>query len=89
MNQRHAHATKRGPARIHKDGTHRNGKQKPAMSFAAGIANAAANNRAEVIKGRTFHDENGAYTRVGRTLSFNGETIRRMWLAGISAQRGY
>jgi len=36
-----------------------------------------------------IRDAHGAHTLVGRKFAFNGETIRRMWLAGLSAQRGY
>lgn len=67
----------------------RENNKAPRGIYADAIGWNAAKTRAEEIKGRTYHDENGAYTRVGRKLAFNGETIRRMWLAGISAQRGY
>ena len=55
----------------------------PRSTFAEGIANAAANKRG--VSGE-LRDENGAFTLVGRK-PLTG--VRRMWLAGISAQRGY
>ncbi len=51
------------------------------------LMNATASKR--VTKAR-LRDENGAYTLVGRNAMPNGTTDgRRIWLAGISAQRGY
>ena len=87
------HATKSGPGRRHKDGTYRNGKHhgkaKP-MGFADAIQNAAAVKRASV---HPLRDAHGAYCMVGRDplrrVNLDGEEVRRKWLAGISAQRGY
>lgn len=43
-----------------------------------------------VINWKGGRDEHGAYTLVGRGEMPNGRTDgRRVWLAGISAQRGY
>lgn len=36
-----------------------------------------------------LHDEHGAYTLTGREYFPDGSQRRRMWLAGVSAQRGY
>lgn len=37
----------------------------------------------------TRRDENGSYSFVGRKYFPDGSQRRRMWLAGISAQRGF
>ena len=83
MKQRHGHATKRGPGRIHKDGAFRNGKTKK-MGFADAVMNAAAKKRAGAMK-FGLRDKHGALTLTGKPIV----GPRRMWLAGISAQRGY
>ena len=57
-------------------------------TFGRGLMRAAARKRAEAMpKVGTLRDENGAFTVVGRDCETS--TGRRMWLAGISAQRGY
>lgn len=56
----------------------------PRGTFAFGIVNAAAKKLADSKAHKAKHprrDADGAYTQVGDT--------RRMWLAGISARRGY
>jgi hypothetical protein len=67
----------------------RNGRGKPG-AYGRGLRNAIT------AKTKTFPalcDENGAYTLVGRDplrrIDKHGNDVRRMWLAGISAQRGY
>ena len=87
------HATKSGPGRHHKDGTYRNGKHhgkaKP-MGFADAIQNAAAVKRATKS---ALRDSHGAFCETGRDplrrIGTDGREVRRKWLAGISAQRGY
>ena len=54
------------------------------------VALCAAWAQKRVINWKGRRDEHGAYTLVGRGELPNGVTDgRRMWLAGISAQRGY
>lgn len=66
------------------------------MSFADAVCNAAAVKRAGIRALALKHplrDEHGAYTQVGRDplrrIDVDGREVRRIWLAGISAQRGY
>lgn len=52
-------------------------------------------NKERMAKIHPLRDENGAYTRTGRGFCFGGayyphdSSGRRIWLAGISAQRGF
>lgn len=78
------HTTKRGPGRIHENGTHRNGKTK-SMGFADAVMNSAAKKRAGAMKFFGLRDKHGAFTLTGKPIV----RPRRIWLAGISAQRGY
>jgi hypothetical protein len=90
--------TKRGPGRIPVQGNGtKTAKQRAAGSYGAGlIAAGAAKRREALAKKSGLRDENGAYTCVGRQpLIDHGPGFlkyrepRRMWLAGISAQRGF
>lgn len=66
-----------------RDSQRQNGRG-PKGVFGAGIAAAAAKARRDSNEHLAKHprrDENGAYTVIGSS--------RRMWRAGISAQRGY
>ena len=59
----------------------RNGRGK-AGAYGRGLRNAiTAKNAAAMAQRPMLRDENGAYTLTGRP--------RRMWLAGISAQRNF
>jgi hypothetical protein len=66
---------------------HRRTKLKK-MSFADGVQNAAARKRAQKMK-FGLRDKYGAYTLTGNRTATDGGKIRRVWLGGISAQRGY
>jgi hypothetical protein len=73
-------ATKSGPGRRHKGGEPGNklAKSRPVRAY---VALMAAWAQKRVVKWEGERDEHGAFTRVG--------TARNIWLAGISAQRGY
>ena len=67
----------------------RNGRGKPG-AYGRGLRNAIT----AKTKTTPFRsDSNGAFTLVGRDplrrINEHGADVRRMWLAGISAQRGY
>lgn len=80
-------ATKSGPGRYAKHGKPGSSLDTP-RPIRAYVALMAAWAQKRVTKA-PLRDEHGAYTVVGRKTASNGETIKRMWLAGISAQRGY
>ena len=81
---RNAKASKAGPGRYHSGGEpgNRIGKDRPVRAYKALLAAWAARLQPTSMHQR---DEHGAYTLVGK--DWQGE--KRMWLAGISAQRGY
>jgi hypothetical protein len=91
-----ASTTKRGPGRYATQGTpgNRISKDRPVRAYKA-LMDAWAQKR--VPKWQGPRDEHGAYTQVGkvRTAPSNDHPDefdifpRRIWLAGISAQRGY
>ena len=87
-----AHATKSGPGRYHKGGMPgtRIGKPRAMRAYLALMAAWAAK---RVTKWQGPRDEHGAITLVGRRKPAGAfgkyMVVRRPWLAGISAQRGY
>jgi hypothetical protein len=87
------HATKAGPGRMHKNGTYRNGKRHRVGGvggYGKGLAASFARkqrDRMEAAKQHPLRNEDGAFTVTGRDAETS--TGRRIWLAGISAQRGY
>lgn len=86
---KNASATKSGPGRYCVSGNpgNRLTKERPQRAYVALMA-AWASKRIPNWKGE--RDQEGAYTLTGMSLDREtGEVIRRKWLAGISAQRGY
>jgi hypothetical protein len=86
---RNASATKGGPGRFHKAGDtgHRLTKPRKLRASDALLAAWAAK---RLPKWEGERDAAGAYTMVGGSIDREtGEYIRRKWLAGISAQRGF
>lgn len=94
-----ASATKRGPGRYHQGGKPGKRLTKPrAVRAYVALMQAWASKR---VTKAVLQDEHGAYTVTGPMFfapelssdsryhdAFNGY-VRRKWLAGISAQRGY
>lgn len=90
MSNREFHATKKGPGRRHKDGTHRGEKEKG--SYVQGLLNHFAKKAREAMPKFKARDKHGAFTLTGARVWNRGGMIvrkRRIWLAGISSQRGY
>jgi hypothetical protein len=94
--QRGPSATKRGPGRKHRGGKPGNRMTKPraVRAYQALLAAWAS----KVITKAPLRDDHGAYTLVGKArdlLVLIGDEYveehrpRRVWLAGISAQRGF
>lgn len=84
-----ASATKSGPGRFRRGGKpgNRIAKARKTRAYVALMA-AWANKRVPNWKGEA--DAVGAYTFTGGSIDREtGEYIRRKWLAGISAQRGF
>ena len=83
-------ATKSGPGRYHSPVN--SGKAKK-TNFAAALMAHWAAKRAESNKHKVNHnrrDMHGAVTLTGgKTWEHGPEHTRRIWLAGISAQRGF
>ena len=77
--KKRASATKAGPGRYHRGGKpgNRISKDRPVRAYKALLAAWAARRPPTTAHSRDMH---GAYTLTGN---------RRIWLAGISAQRGY
>lgn len=115
VDNRNASFTKRGPGRMHKQGS---GKREHTLTFAASLLKVLAEKRAEVLRqsrrstlAGIQRNAHGAFTLVGRETEFvdckpepanrwyelgrdSAPTYsvifaRRIWLAGISAQRGF
>jgi hypothetical protein len=85
---RGASATKKGPGRFAVHGKPGNRIAK-AREIRAYVALGAAWAAKRITKAK-LRDGHGAYTLVGRGEMPNGITDgRRIWLGGISAQRGY
>lgn len=64
--------------------------------YGRALANHFADKQLRRMAQRDMHplsDEHGAFTQVGRDplrqIDITGHEVRRKWLAGISAQRGY
>lgn len=86
---KNASASKRGPGRYAESGKpgNRLSKDRKTRAYVA-LTAAWASKRVPNWKGDT--DPTGAYTLIGRRFDpETGEYLRRKWLAGISAQRGY
>ena len=83
---RNASATKSGPGRYAKSGEPGTRITKQRKKTRAYVALMAAWAQKRVTKA-TLRDDHGAYTVVGRDCETNSG--RRMWVGGISAQRGY
>ncbi len=100
---KHPSATKRGPSRYHS--AVKSGKAKKTNFAAALMAHWAAKragSKAHKAK-HTLRDEHGAITLVGARIDYieprgepsplvqrlGADKCRRVWLAGISAQRGF
>ena len=93
---KHSSATKSGPGRYSKHGEPGTRITKQRKKTRAYVALMAAWASKVVPKWEGPRDEYGAYTLVGRNpvTKYTPDNIkshmpRRMWLAGISAQRGY
>jgi hypothetical protein len=70
------------------------GLKKPKRTYATGQHPKFPKDRVHKQHKHPLRDENGAYTLVGRGKPSSQAfaslmSLRRMWLAGISAQRGY
>lgn len=101
--KRNKHSTKSGPGRRHAqgDGTKKTTKQKSAGAYSRGLQNAWNRKRQlRMAKLHPLRDEHGAITLTGGCQDYieigpYGDFCdaspgpRRIWLAGISAQRGY
>ena len=83
-------ATKSGPGRYHQGGKPGNKLAKPRKTRAY-VALMAAWASKRVPNWSGLYDEHGAFTQVGRSgeAHADGSEMRRKWLAGVSAQRGY
>lgn len=68
-----------------RDSQRRSGRG-PKGTYGIGLLQPARKARQQAMEGRVHRDEHGAYTLVGRGGS---DSRRRIWLAGISAQRGW
>lgn len=84
---KNASATKRGPGRFHEAGAPGNKLAKPrkVRAYQALLAAWASKRVTKTVRS----DAHGSFTWVGRTWSAEAGAGRRVWLAGISAQRGF
>ena len=90
VDNRGTSATKRGPGRKH-EGSKPGTRLTKFHKVRAADALTAAWAQKRITNWNGPRDEHGAYTLTGRSgqCHADGTEVRRKWLAGISAQRGY
>ena len=91
------HRTVTSSRKQHRDAMRASGAMKKRTRYADGIARLQAKHNRSNATAAYPHDAHGAFTLIGRNNAVHHGTRlvswyageRRMWLGGISAQRGY